>query len=117
MKFDDIDVEKIIKQQGKNSDKKGSGKPSSKGLMDLAGNPLISMAIQNIPNKYKAMIVLAVLFIIVGIGTTIYGIIQLTMINPQIATIVYAILGGFIIIKWTINKIRKEDGVVKKAKK
>lgn len=46
-------------------------------LMGMASNPMAQALIKQIPTKYKVMIMLAVAMMLVGAGTTVYGLVEL----------------------------------------
>lgn len=75
-----IDIAKLLQDnQKKNAPKKGNQKQEEKksGIVGMANNPMVQMAIKKIPAKYKAMIMLALGFIIIGIGTMVYAVVEL----------------------------------------
>lgn len=78
-----IDLDKVIQEEDKKNKNKNKNKistpdqkQSGNSLMSMANNPMVQGIIKNIPNKYKAMIMVAFILILVGAGTTIYGIVN-----------------------------------------
>lgn len=51
-----------------------SKKSSGSSFMSMAKNPMVGMAVQALPKKVKVIIVMAIIMMLVGFGTTVYWI-------------------------------------------
>lgn len=77
-----IDIEKVLTKvaQDNNSSAGKKGKKTNKGgsgMLAMASDPMIQEIIKSINPKIKLAIVSALCLVLVGAGTTVYGIVQL----------------------------------------
>lgn len=81
-----IDIQKIIEENKTKNKSVNNNQPDKvPGILSMANNPMVQMAIKNIPKKYKVMILMAFVFIVIGIGSTVYDIVQSIRMYPMIS--------------------------------
>lgn len=100
-----VDIGKILEENRKRN-KSGNnekGKDAG-GILSMANNPMVQMAIQNIPKKYKVLILLAFIFIVVGIVSTIGWIMSAFAWYPVISL---KVLGGIVALVLFMNTVYK----------
>lgn len=100
-----VDIGKIMEENKKNA-KPGINKPVDKtgGILAMANNPMVQMAIKNIPKKYKVMILLAFVFVVIGIGSTVYELVHVIRFYPMI---LIKSIGGIFGLSFFVNTIYK----------
>lgn len=101
-KFEDMDISHLLEKEVK----KNGGKNltiSKKGVLDMANNPMISMALTNMPAKYKTLIFLAFIFLIVGAISSVYWVVEAFGWYPKESLLTTA----GIIALYVIGRIRK----------
>ncbi len=103
-----VDIQKIIEENKKKvKPNHNSETDKSGGILAMANNPMIQMAIKKIPNKYKILILLAFVFVVIGIGTTVYGLIQSIEFYPMIVLKSIGAILGFLYFVNTIYRVTK----------
>lgn len=73
-------LEEEAKKNKNKPGKKNTGNASNEkqnALMGMASNPIAQALIKSMPTKYKVMIMLAVSMMMVGVGTTVCGLVEL----------------------------------------
>lgn len=102
------DIQKILEENRKKAKPKQNVETDkSGGILAMANNPMVQMAIKKIPNKYKVLILLAFVFVVIGIGSTVFGLITMIRLYPLILfKIIGGIFGGSLFAN-TIYKVAK----------
>lgn len=103
-----VDIKQIIEESKKN--KKNVNTNTEKeggGILSMANNPMVQMAIQNIPKKYKVMILLAFVFIVIGIVSTVLWTISAFQLYPVISLKVIGAVVAVALFISTVYKVAK----------
>ena len=112
-KFEDIDISELIKKQPTKNQAKNV-KISKKGLFDMAENPMIAMALNNMPGKYKAMIFFAFVFIIVGAISSVYWVAEVFAYHPSESLIGSAAIIFLYVVRRIYKNIKGKSNSKKK---
>lgn len=107
-KFDEeIDISKLLEKSTKKAGAKNVS-ISKKGIFDMASNPMISMAIQNMQGKYKLLIFMMIIFLLVGVVSSAYWVGYAFVYHTNKSLLTSAAVISLLVIRRIIKNIKSK---------